>query len=267
MSSSTLPADPLVHEMHLPKALARLLQAAMVILLPIVLVLSAVRLMATDQYLAIEYNRPDFPIDRFGFDYADRLSFASATVRYMRDGLSLNALAELQWAGQPLYNNRELGHTQDVQNVYQATSLIWLLALSIVLLAAVTLGWRRDNRPALATSLKRGGVLAATLVGGVGLLAVVGWQLWFDTFHRIFFAAGTWTFNASDALIRLVPEKFWFDTAVSLAALSLAGGLLIGVVESLGGLWLGASLGQVGIFLIFIAVLLFRPQGMFGTRT
>jgi branched-chain amino acid transport system permease protein len=45
---------------------------------------------------------------------------------------------------------------------------------------------------------------------------------------------------------------------------ALAGGLLIGVVESLGGLLLGESLGQIGIFAIFIAVLLFRPQGLFG---
>ncbi|HET6598565.1 MAG TPA: branched-chain amino acid ABC transporter permease [Burkholderiaceae bacterium] len=48
---------------------------------------------------------------------------------------------------------------------------------------------------------------------------------------------------------------------------ALVGGLLIGVVESLGGLLLGQSLGQIGIFLIFIAVLLFRPQGLFGART
>ena len=47
---------------------------------------------------------------------------------------------------------------------------------------------------------------------------------------------------------------------------ALVGGFLIGVVESLGGLWLGESLGQIGIFLIFIAVLLFRPQGLFGAR-
>jgi branched-chain amino acid transport system permease protein len=47
---------------------------------------------------------------------------------------------------------------------------------------------------------------------------------------------------------------------------ALLGGLLIGVVESIGGLWLGESLGQIGIFLIFIAVLLFRPQGLFGAR-
>ncbi len=48
---------------------------------------------------------------------------------------------------------------------------------------------------------------------------------------------------------------------------ALLGGLLIGVVESLGGLFLGESLGQIGIFLIFIAVLLFRPQGMFGAKS
>ena len=47
---------------------------------------------------------------------------------------------------------------------------------------------------------------------------------------------------------------------------ALLGGLLIGVVESLGGLFLGESLGQVGIFLIFIAVLLLRPQGLFGAK-
>ena len=47
---------------------------------------------------------------------------------------------------------------------------------------------------------------------------------------------------------------------------ALLGGLLVGVVESLGGLYLGESLGQIGIFLIFIAVLLFRPQGLFGAK-
>jgi branched-chain amino acid transport system permease protein len=47
---------------------------------------------------------------------------------------------------------------------------------------------------------------------------------------------------------------------------ALLGGFLIGVVEALGGLLLGESLGQIGIFIIFIAVLLFRPQGLFGAK-
>jgi len=45
---------------------------------------------------------------------------------------------------------------------------------------------------------------------------------------------------------------------------ALVGGLFVGVVESLCGLYLGESLGQVGIFVMFIAVLLLRPRGLFG---
>jgi branched-chain amino acid transport system permease protein len=47
---------------------------------------------------------------------------------------------------------------------------------------------------------------------------------------------------------------------------ALLGGLFIGVVESLSGLYFGDSLGQIGIFLIFILVLLLRPTGLFGAR-
>ncbi|MGE5163922.1 MAG: branched-chain amino acid ABC transporter permease [Sphingobacteriales bacterium] len=47
---------------------------------------------------------------------------------------------------------------------------------------------------------------------------------------------------------------------------ALVGALLIGVVESISGLFLGESLGQIGIFVIFIFVLLVRPSGLFGAR-
>jgi branched-chain amino acid transport system permease protein len=47
---------------------------------------------------------------------------------------------------------------------------------------------------------------------------------------------------------------------------ALLGGLFVGVVESLGGLFLGDSLGQLGIFVIFILVLLLRPTGLFGAK-
>jgi branched-chain amino acid transport system permease protein len=47
---------------------------------------------------------------------------------------------------------------------------------------------------------------------------------------------------------------------------ALIGALLVGVAESLSGLFFGESLGQIGIFLIFIIVLLVRPSGLFGAR-
>jgi len=47
---------------------------------------------------------------------------------------------------------------------------------------------------------------------------------------------------------------------------ALIGGLFVGVVESVSGLYLGESLGQIGIFVMFILVLLFRPSGLLGER-
>ena len=47
---------------------------------------------------------------------------------------------------------------------------------------------------------------------------------------------------------------------------ALIGGLFVGVVESLSGLYLGESLGQIGIFVMFILVLMLRPSGLFGER-
>lgn len=47
---------------------------------------------------------------------------------------------------------------------------------------------------------------------------------------------------------------------------ALVGALFIGVVESLSGLFFGDSLGQIGIFLIFILALLVKPTGLFGAR-
>lgn len=45
---------------------------------------------------------------------------------------------------------------------------------------------------------------------------------------------------------------------------ALVGALIIGLTESLSGLFLGEALGQIGISLIFILILLFRPTGIFN---
>ena len=45
---------------------------------------------------------------------------------------------------------------------------------------------------------------------------------------------------------------------------ALAGGFIVGLAESLGAALLPGSLKQLVVFLIFVLVLLFRPQGLFG---
>ena len=66
--------------------------------------------------------------------------------------------------------------------------------------------------------------------------------------------------------IDLFGEAFGRGTRLDDIGIMETGRPVIGVIESLSGLILGESLGQIGIFLIFIAVLLVRPSGLFGAR-
>ena len=47
---------------------------------------------------------------------------------------------------------------------------------------------------------------------------------------------------------------------------ALLGGVIIGLVEALGGVILGASLRQLASLSIFVLILLFMPRGLFGGR-
>jgi branched-chain amino acid transport system permease protein len=46
----------------------------------------------------------------------------------------------------------------------------------------------------------------------------------------------------------------------------LVGGLVVGLVESLLARYLGADFQVIGLFVIFLVVVIVRPQGIFGTR-
>jgi len=56
---------------------------------------------------------------------------------------------------------------------------------------------------------------------------VLAWSTFFVQFHELLFPPGTWTFAYSDSLIRLFPEKFWFDFGVLLSVLAFSLGLIV----------------------------------------
>ena len=195
------------------------------LLVPFLLVLGAVQVLATEQYLDFEYGKADFPADPYGLDQAQRLVFASTTLRWVREGQPIEALAGQRLGNRPLYNQRELKHMQDVQDVFLVTRRIWYITLGLFILIGLFLSYRKESLPEFAHGLIIGGLLVAGLVAVLGLLAIITWQVWFVAFHQIFFTPGSWTFNTSDTLIRLFPERFWYDAALTLSGLSLISGL------------------------------------------
>ena len=75
--------------------------------------------------------------------------------------------------------------------------------------------------------MQAGGLLTVGLVTGIGLMATFGWQLWFELFHRFFIQPGSWLFDYSDTLIRLIPVQFWFDMTLAISAINLIEAVLL----------------------------------------
>lgn len=193
---------------------------------PLLLALVSARLVMTSGYLWLEYHRPGFPEDVYGFTLEDRLRHAPYAVEYLLNGADIRYLGDLRFAdGDPLFTDRELRHMVDVKAVTQGA----FAAALIGGLAALGLGYllARDpaTRPILRRALRDGAVATLGLIASIVVVAVAAWNTFFTLFHRLFFADGTWQFLYSDTLIRLFPEQFWFDTALVIGGLMTVGAL------------------------------------------
>jgi integral membrane protein (TIGR01906 family) len=222
----------------------RILSWVVTILVPIALVMAAVRLLISPAYVVFEYSTPNFPADPYGFTKEDRLHWSKIAITYLLNSADISFLGDLRFPdGQQappascyymtdctrLYNERELRHMSDVKNVVQAALRVWYV--SLILLAGLGLWagfgkWFAEYRQ----GLRRGGWLTVALLAAIILFVLVSFGVIFVWFHDLFFAAGTWTFLFSDTLIRLFPERFWRDTFLAVGLLAGVAGLLMGLL-------------------------------------
>jgi integral membrane protein (TIGR01906 family) len=205
--------------------LYRILAWVATILVPVALVLLAVRLLMSSAFLQFEYNTPNFPQDFYGFTKTDRLYWSKIAVNYLINDAGIEFLGDLKFEdGSPLYNARELSHMVDVKNTVSGALTVWYISLGLlaILGAWAWLGkWWGEYR----RGISRGGLLTALLVGGMIVFVLISFGVLFVLFHNIFFAAGTWTFEYTDTLIRLFPQRFWRDIFILVGLFCLACGL------------------------------------------
>src|SRR5579859_5704309 len=102
----------------LPAWVGNVLSLVVTLAVPIVLLLLSARLVMSDTYLQIEYNKPDFPPDSYGLSLQDRLQYAPYTLDYMLGPYPIDYLGNLTFPdGSPLYNAREVQHLLNVKTV------------------------------------------------------------------------------------------------------------------------------------------------------
>jgi len=198
----------------------RVLQVVLAIIYPFILLILAVRAVTTPLFLWVEYNRPGFPGDGYGFSTDDRMTYGSYAVDYLINWSGPRYLGDLvQRGGEKLFKDGEVSHMADVKAVILSTFGAGALLLLLALIAILYL--RRRSTGGVRRGLFAGSIITLVLILGLGTLAALGWQQFFTEFHRVFFANGSWTFSLDDTLIRLFPSQFWIDAGIAIAGLVL----------------------------------------------
>lgn len=206
--------------------IVRFLQAIIVLTLPVVLVMSGVRLVMSEAFLKLEYNRPGFPEDIWGFSTEDREKYGAYGVRYLIENRDISYLGDLEIEGKPAFNRRELDHMEDVQAVTRVAFQVWMLSGALCAAATIMLARQPSTRRPLRRALQFGGVSVVIVTLFLALVVLVAWNFFFDTFHGLFFDEGTWQFQRSDTLIRLYPQTLWFDASLTVGFIVLGGAFL-----------------------------------------
>ncbi|MGW9402518.1 lipoprotein intramolecular transacylase Lit [Arthrobacter sp. NPDC055585] len=206
--------------------LGRIIQVAIAVFFPVMLLAAAIRAVATPVFLWIEYNRPGFPADSFGFSTDDRMTYGSYAVDYLLNFASPRYLGDLVTPdGDPLYLASEVSHMADVKTVL---TLAFLTALGMALLSlAGGLYLARRCPGGIRRALFAGAVATLAIIAGLLVAAVLAWEEFFTLVHSIFFAQGNWTFRLDDTLIRLFPAQFWMDAGAAIAGIVLLVCLLV----------------------------------------
>jgi integral membrane protein (TIGR01906 family) len=205
------------------------------IAIPLLLLMTSIRLMLSPIFFEYEYRSPGFPPDPYGLNLDQRIKWSKISLDYLLNDQGISFLEnQMLSETQPLYNPAELSHMVDVKNLIQAMIKGW----TILLLAILGLGiwaWRAGWSHDYGFYISRGGWMGVLLIIAVIFFTFTSFDALFTSFHRIFFKGDTWIFLYSDTLIRLFPIRFWQDAFILTGAFTGVGSLaLIFIGKKLG---------------------------------
>jgi integral membrane protein (TIGR01906 family) len=176
----------------------------------------------TDAYIHLEQERAG--AERLtGYDVS---TLQGVTTSIVHDLLLGGDFGVVDSGNAPALSEREQAHMRDVRGVFQGF-------FALVAVSAVVLVWafRRaragEARAAAWRSVGSGARRLAIVLVVAGAFAVFAFDAAFEVFHRLFFSAGSYTFDPrTDRLVQLFPEQFWSETAIAVGVAAIVAAVL-----------------------------------------
>jgi integral membrane protein (TIGR01906 family) len=219
-----------------------LVSIAFVLLLPMLIIGTSLRSLVTDRDFMLQGFRDNDVATTTGLDDPQLQRIADAFVAYFQ-GPPGQIQMQVTAFGQPrlLFNDREVGHMEDVQALIQFFLRMQLIAAAVVavrILVAVFLDRGVVN---LGRDMLISTALMVALVLLVGIASAIDFDALWTRFHQIAFRNNLWLLDPTqDYLIMLFPEPFWFAATIRMATSVTVQTLIVALVGA--GLFLSPRL-------------------------
>ena len=206
-----------------------------VLIVPLLLVTTNVRLVADSPYL-YSYGFQKYGIESVTGIEMGQLELAGEKIRDYFSNDQDYLVIDIERQGQKiknLYNQREILHMKDVKNLIQLiySIQIWSLLLFITLILIGFLSKRLRKFSNVIDPISWGGGLTLGIAAVVGILSLFGFQRLFLFFHLVSFDNDLWILDPTrDYLIMMFPQGFFFDATVFIVGLTLGQALLLWVL-------------------------------------
>jgi integral membrane protein (TIGR01906 family) len=125
-----------------------------------------------------------------------------------------------------ILDDSERAHMRDVRTVFTG---FWLLVLGSIAVLAVAFRRGKDHRMRSAAwrAVSNGARALAIVIAILGAFALVAFDTAFELFHRLFFSAGSYTFDpATSRLVQLFPDQFWSEITIAVGVVAITVALL-----------------------------------------
>ena len=185
--------------------------------LPILIITSNIRWGVTS-IKVYEYGFAKYQISQItGIDNEQLSMVASHLIDYFNAEVDTAQLTVIK-AGEEfrIFNERELIHLQDVQNLIQLDYMVqWIVSAVMIVCALVFIVWSNNRIRDICKSILWGTIATLGLMFFLILWSIFGFEKLFLLFHYLSFSNELWILDpAKDYLIMLFPGPFFYDVAI-----------------------------------------------------
>lgn len=184
-----------------------------------------------DHYMS-EFEKQNW-VPATGLDQVNLSYAATEIIDYLKGEKDhFQTIAVKDGVLQPLYDERELTHMEDVLYLFDLARLLRRVSVvSMILLTLVALKWDpkwKINWLRMAAYAALGNVAALL---GLGLLIRVDFTKYFTYFHLLFFDNDLWILDPQrHVLIQMLPETFFRNTAIKIGQTAVGSLLFLGAI-------------------------------------